>query len=196
MKNHFQILSFFAIFVLGTVCFAEVKVSDCDKPPEFVSSIKGTEIISTENLPKMVFVASRAEYYVENRNSNLKIWGKQSFKNPESEIMCASGTQTLSESQGFSQYAPTLLDLTSDKKTENSYWQFHMMADKKNIGIWNQKSRIYSQIKDVGQALAKIGGQVKILQTSHDQFEMKIVKEIGANIEVLVVYFDAYSKIP
>lgn len=185
----------FFVIVLTTLwmvpTFALDKVSDCQSRPEF---LEAKSLSTLKALPSMVFVGKSAQYYVEDKSDHFRMWGEQSFIKGSSRIVCASASGE--KSRDFSIYAPTLMDLTGDKSVGDSYWQFHMVANSKQFGIWNQKSRLFSKTNDLEAGLGKIEGQVQFLQISHDEYEMIITRENATTLEVLSVHFDAISNLP
>jgi hypothetical protein len=194
MNNHgIYITLILSLFSLSA--FSASKVSDCQSRPDFVSGWRSSSLRSIDALPKMIFVGRKADYYVENKKENLKIWGQQSFVRAESKIICASAPVTMENNLGFSMYAPTLLDLTRSDNSGDSYWQFHLMPAPKQFGIWKQKSRLFSKAKDLETALSRIGAQIQIYQVTHNEYEMVLTRESEQSFEMLSVYFDAVSDI-
>ncbi len=180
------------IAMTGATAFAKDPVPECRTRPEFFSH--GKVLPSIRSLPHMVFIGKRAIYYVENKNSGSKLWSEQSFVKGQSKIVCA--TMKESEEQSFSLYAPTLIDLSGDKSVGDSYWQFHMIANPKQFGIWNKKSRVFPRTKDLEEGLAKIGAQIQAVQISGDEYELQLIRETEKTIETLSIRFDAVSTLP
>lgn len=188
MKAHLLVIM---ILAASSVSWSASTVPECAARPEFVT--RTGPVLNLKSLPPMILVGKKVDYYVENRTSGLKIWGVQSFKKGDSKILCASSGNFVSES--FSMYAPTLIDLTDEKVVGDSYWQFHMIANLKQFGIWNKKSRIFSATKDLDAAFSKIGAQVQIVQHTHNEYELLFTRESEQSIEVLSIQFDAVSSL-
>ncbi len=190
------ILMAFAL-IIPELLWSASKISECNNRPDFLNSIRGSAMRNLEALPQMVFVGRRADHYVEDKTQNLKIWSQQSFTRAESKVLCASAALSKSEklSKGFSIYAPTLIDLSGDKKIGDSYWQFHLVAEAEKIGVWNQKSRVFSKIKDLEEGLQKTGAKYQFFQLSHDEYELILLKETSTSIEALSIRFDAVRDI-
>lgn len=194
LKNHFKK---WAVVLAGGLIsvssFANTKVSECNKRPDFLGQVRSSSIRTIENLPSMVFVGRKAEFYIEDKTQNLKILSQQSFTRAESKILCASAALAKSEKsvQGFSMYAPTLIDLSGDKKIGDSYWQFHLSAEAEKIGLWNKRSRVFSSSKDLETGLQKTGARYQFVQISHDEYELILIKETATTIQALSIRFDA-----
>jgi hypothetical protein len=171
---------------------ANEPVPECRTRPEFFSH--GKVLSSVKALPHLVFIGKRAIYYTENKATGQRLWGEQSFVKGQSQIVCASMAN--GDSQSFSIYAPTLIDLSGDKSIGDSYWQFHMIANSKQFGIWNKKSRLFPKTTDLEAGLAKTGAQVQAIQISKDQFELQFSREFEKTIEILSIRFDAVTDIP
>lgn len=166
-----------------------VKIPECNERPEFLSQNR-TEVEITQ-IPKIVLVGKRAEHYVESKTSKLKLHGVQNFTKSASKIVC--GTARQRESQSFSLYAPTLIDFSSGKGISNAVWQFQMMANPKEFGMWNRQSRILSRSESLHKTLQDVGGKVQIYQLSQNEYEILISKESDNSTEYLSIRFDAVN---
>jgi hypothetical protein len=186
------LIYFVAFFSFLSTVWANEPVPECRAKPEFFSH--GKVLSSVKDLPKVVLIGKRAIYYVENKSTGFRLVGEQSFVKGQSQIVCA--TMPEATPQSFSIYAPTLIDLTGDQSTGDSYWQFHMIANAKQFGIWNKQSRVFSKSKDLESGLAKTGAQIQVVQISRDQFEIQFSRELDKTNEVLSIRFDALSQIP
>jgi hypothetical protein len=185
-------MAFFLAALVPTLAMAVSKVPECEKKSDLVS--EGRPLPSLKALPPLVYVGKSAKYSVEMKSQDGRLQGEQSFVKGESRIACASGQ--FQKPTSFSMYAPTLIDLTGAKNIGDSYWQFHMTADQKHFGIWNQKSRLFSNSKDLDEGLSKVAPQIQVFQLSHDEYEVIFTRETEQSIEVLSVRFDSVSKIP
>ncbi len=188
------LLSFIAIFAVSFSIHAQAHqaVPECKTRPEFFTH--GKFLSSIRSLPHMLLIGQRAIYYAESKTTGFRLWGEQSFVKGQSRINCASMKEA--ETQSFSIYAPTLIDLSGDKSIGDSYWQFHMIANPQQFGIWNKKSRLFSKTTDLEAGLAKIGAQVQVVQISKDQFELQFSRETDKMIETLSIRFDAVTEVP
>lgn len=181
-----------ALLTFSSLAWGNNPVPECRTRPEFFSH--GKSLPSIDSLPHGVLVGQRAIYYTENRSTGFRLWGEQSFVKGQSKIVCAS--MKGSEDQSFSIYAPTLIDLSGDKSISDSYWQFHMIANTKQFGIWNKKSRLFPKTTDLKSGLAKVGAQVQVIQISRDQYELQFSRESEKTIEILSIRFDAVADVP
>jgi hypothetical protein len=188
MKNHLLIT--LCIFISFSVKAAG-PVSVCSEKPDFLSQQRVS--LSLKNLPRVVLVGTSAEYYVETKSTGLKLWGRQSFKSGKSEIVC--GQMGQSQNSSFSLYGPTLLDLSGEKNVGDSYWQFHMIANTKNFGIWNKKTWLFPKTKDLEKGIEKTGAQMQVYQISHDEFEMVLTRDSDQAVETLSIRFDAIQNL-
>lgn len=177
--------------------YASLKVEECQSRPDFVGNQKSSSSIKLEALPPLLFVARKVDYYVENKEQTFKIWGRQSVTRIESKILCAnvSTAPTQYGSLRFSLYAPTLIDLTKDQKVGDSFWQFHLSTEGSQLGIWNQKSRMFSKVKNFESQMSKMGVQVQIFQISHDEFELVLKREVKSFFETLSIRFETISEV-
>lgn len=171
---------------------AVTKVPECEKKSDLVS--EGRPLPNLKALPPLVYVGKSAKYSIDMKSQESRLQGEQSFVKGESRIACASG-QFLKPAS-FSMYAPTLIDLTGTKNIGDSYWQFHMTADEKHFGIWNQKSRLFSKSKDLEEGLSKVASQIQVFQLSHSEYEVVFTRETEQATEVLSIRFDSFEKIP
>jgi len=117
------------------------KVSICDKSPEFLNLQRAAASLKNiEALPKLIFVGRMAEHFVQLKSGKLKMWSQHSFKQGKSWVHCAD----VGEQSDFSSalYGPTLIDQTLGQRVGNSFWQFHLTSNNKQLGVWNRKSRL------------------------------------------------------
>lgn len=190
-------LSGLLALVFPILSYASLKVEECQGRPDFMGSQKASSSIRLDALPHLLFVARKVDYYVENKDQSVKIWGRQSVTRIESKILCAN-VATVPMQYGslrFSLYAPTLMDLTKDQKIGDSFWQFHLSTEGSQLGIWNQKSRMFSKVKNFESQMSKMGVQVQIFQISHDEFELILKREAKSFLETLSIRFEAVSEI-
>ncbi|PIS11781.1 MAG: hypothetical protein COT73_02160 [Bdellovibrio sp. CG10_big_fil_rev_8_21_14_0_10_47_8] len=178
--------------MLGSSAFAVSRVSECISRPGFLTNAFPS--VSLKSLPALVFVGKQADYYVEGKKKNLRLWGQQSFTRGEEKIICAT-LPSSQESDAFAIYAPALIDLSEEKKTGNSYWQFHMMVRPDKIGIWNKASRLFSKSRDLEEGLKKIGAQYQFFQRSRDEYELFLIRETDSITEYLSIRFDAVPEV-
>jgi|GEM_PF-2569567 len=192
-------LSFFVVFVFSTPLMAQSsttnsatpKVSDClskfaDKMAQPLSQF--VEIKSLEQLPKKIFVAQTADYLVETKSDDFKLWARQSFVSGESRAVCASFQKA--SSLGISMYAPTLIDLSELRKTGDSFWQFHLMVSNEKVGIWNQRSRISTHAKDFLLRLQDAGVRVFMEARTPTNYQLHFIRKSEAMIEHLMIRYD------
>lgn len=187
MNHLYSILSVLIVSVSLQTAFAKDVIPNCDRAAEMETSRR--EVVGGfSQLPKMMLVGRLANHMVEVREKDhtVLLHGRQSFINAKSEIVCA--TTDLKEAKTFSLYAPTLIDLKN--KSGNSFWQFQMMANSTQVGIWNAKSRIESKSADLEKFLKSSGAQVRLYQVSHDQYELVLSKENGSQKESLSIIYD------
>jgi hypothetical protein len=168
---------------------------NCEGRPEFITEVRPEIIGGFEKLPQLVLVANEAEYYVESKNSdtNLKIHSYQSFTsgggNEKSKIVC--GNTKSSANLRYSLFAPTLIDTTKTQKVGQSLWQFQVLSDKDGFAVWNQRSLAFNDGENLEKALLKFGGNYRIYQLSHNQYEVVVSKETEGATQYLSIKYDA-----
>lgn len=171
----------------------------CEGRPEFITEVRPEIIGGFEKLPQLVLVANEAEYYVESKNSdaNLKIHSYQSFAtashSEKSKIVC--GNTKSSENIRYSLIAPTLIDTTKTKKIGQSLWQFQVLSDKEGFSVWNQRSLAFNDNENLEKALMKFGGNYRIYQLSHDQYEVVVSKDTDGATQYLSIKYDAVKSL-
>jgi hypothetical protein len=178
-----------AAFLFSFEVLASRPLAKCANRPEFILSHRSP--IAFKNLPPKIFIAQVANFYVENKSQTFQLWSEQSFLKGSSQFIC--GKYDNGKSESFSLYAPTLMDLSGEQKLSDSYWQFRMIANTKQFGIWNQKTRIFTRSKDLESAIAALGAQVQFFQISEDIYEMLITRETESYNETLSIRFDTVS---
>jgi hypothetical protein len=158
---------------------------------ENLTTIRGTEVpMGILGLPKMMFVARTADFVVATLKDKkpVRIHARQSFTTAKTDVVCAdSGFPEGS----YAIYAPTLINFSANSSQANSVWQFQLMANKNQLGIWNTRSRLQSSQQDLSSVENQAGAQVQVFQTEHDRYELVIQRQVGESKEVLKIQFDA-----
>jgi hypothetical protein len=171
----------------------------CEGRPDFITEVRPEILGGFEKLPQMVLVANEAEYYVESRanGDDVRIHSYQSFSSVDakenSKIVCGSVKSAVSSR--FSLFAPTLIDNTVGKKIGQSLWQFQMLTDSQGFSVWNQRSLAFSEKESLEKNVLKFGGNYRIYQLSHNQFEVVISKEVDGLVQYLSIKYDAVKSI-
>lgn len=172
---------------------------NCEGRPEFITEVRPEIIGGFEKLPQLVLVAHEAEYYVETKNSdaNLKVHSYQSFttgsEKEKSKIVCGNTKST--ENLRYSLFAPTLIDTTKTQKVGQSLWQFQVLSDKEGFSVWNQRSLAFNDGENLEKALMKFGGNYRIYQLSHDQYEVVVSKDTEGATQYLSIKYDAVKSL-
>lgn len=172
---------------------------DCEGRPEFITEVRADLLGGFEKLPKVVLVASDAEYYAELKKSDskIKIHSYQSFAGPhpddKSKLICGHAKNL--EKVRFSIFAPTLIDTTVSQKVGQSLWQFQMVADQQGFSVWNKKSLAFSEKDSLEKNLMRFGGNYRVYQISHDQYEVVVSKDTDDMIQYLSVKYDAVKSL-
>lgn len=174
--------------------FSYSPVNNCNSRPRFLTQPKVESVAHFEQLPKALYVAKEAEYYVEGNSEMGKpiqaysvqsFDSKSAFKNPE--IVC--GEISKDESRRFTMQAPTIIDSTKNQKVGNTFWQFQMLSKDKELSAWNLKSPSLSNSKELEKTLKDFKATYKIYQLSHNEFEVLLSKqELGTQHYLMVKY--------
>lgn len=185
--------------LLGLMKLSFTMAPTCDGRPDFITEVRPEIIGGFEKLPQLVLVANEADYYVESKNSdaNLKIHSYQSFTAgsglQKSKIIC--GNTKTGENLRYSLFAPTLIDTTKTQKVGQSLWQFQVLSDKEGFSVWNQRSLAYNNSENLEKALMKFGGNYRIYQLSHDQYEVVVSKDTEGVTQYLSIKYDAVKSL-
>lgn len=185
-----------AILILLAELSHAAKVPTCEAmSDQFSRSTSiGSSVKNLEALPKLVLLAKDAKIFIENKKHSFQLIAFQSFLNAQSKILCSTLPNEMEKN--FSIYAPTLIDLSSQRKIGNSFWQFHISVEKSQLGMWNKKTRMFNSVKDIEKILQQNGLQLSIQQISHDDFEMTFARETAEESVRLVIRFDATKSLP
>ena len=133
------------LFVAAVISFssyatAQQDVPTCSKNSEerpFELNISGQPI---SKLPNSLFVAKKADIWVESENSGQKFWVTHNFKTGMKEFNCA--TLTENKQRNFTFFGPVIYDNSTSKKEGSTVWQFQVLLRGMQLGIWNQKSSL------------------------------------------------------
>ena len=178
------------LFFTGPLQASE-SLAPCLCSPDFLSRQQTSTPI--KNLPSQILIAQSANYFVESKSKDFQLWSEQSFVTGISRFVC--GQSLDQRAKNFSLYGPTLLDLSKERKLSNSFWQFRMIANAKQYGIWNQKSRIFAKSKPFESALTLGGQNFAIFPLTDGRFEMQITRETESYFETLMIVFEAIHEL-
>lgn len=143
-----------------------------------------------QSLPSLLLVARSAEHRVEGKGVEYRSF--QNFVRPKSQLVCGSHSVP-----GFSiqLVAPTVIDLTKEKKVGDGFWIFQMMSQGNQIGLWNQKSRLLSQEFNFEKWIKAEGHEVRYYQVDDNQYALLIKKKEGDYTHHFFIRYDATDKI-
>lgn len=111
-------------------------VPPCGLRPEIFT--EPAQVIHTKNLPKALMVGRIAEVWIESKDGQMKLHARHNFKSGQKEFLCA--TLPPSRRENFSFPLLTLLDRSEQKSTGDALWQFQVMVNGSQLGLWSQKS--------------------------------------------------------
>ncbi len=191
----------FSSFIFALVChfpvlsFAGMQmVKPCVALTDVVQSAQEDgQALGLDRIPRKLLVASSVDYFVQSRAGNLlQVWAQHSFRQARSTFKCYSGSSE--EALSFVVSAPALIDQTVERKTGNSYWQFHLSLNKNNLGIWNQKTRLFPNTKSWPEELNKIGYQQNWKLISNGKYKLILTRHLGEYTQSLIIYYDLVNE--
>ncbi len=158
MKENIQNHLINCLLITGVVFWTQFSVaaySNCDENLEKEVIVSDSDLIEVENIPKGMLIAREADFFSFNKNQ----WHfKHNFIKGKTEVVCATLSKgDLSDSVFF----PTLIDLSTEHKTGDSFWNFKYVISFDKIGLWNQKSALFT---------ATVGFE-KFLQTNKNKIK-------------------------
>lgn len=184
--------------VVGQLLSPRLKTvsSECKNRPEFMT-VGRTELPGgLEALPKAVLVARDAEVWVEgvDKTTEVRVHAYQSFLKPkhreQGKVLCGQSPENFRDR--FAITAPTLLDLTPEKKIGDSFWQFQVVAQGEGFSMWNQRTS-QPLLSDVTAALALKQSRTpyKVYQVGHNEYEVLFQRESSGVIQTLSIRYEA-----
>lgn len=173
------------LFFAGRLWAEENPISPCgDRPDLFIESPLQ---VPFDVMPKNLFVGRMAHFWVESKDGLTKVGVKQNFKTGHKEFACATLPRGLK--RHFSLFAPALLDRTLGQKTGTTIWQFQTSLDEGRLGVWNQKTKLFTPEQFFAYA-KKNGLQLQWSQMGTDDFRIRLQKVVGDFTMILVIDFD------
>lgn len=171
------------------------KAPDCSSRPEFLVETRPEVPGGLSALPKAVLVARDAEMWIEGRAEDgaaLRVHAYQSFVQKKSrshgKVLCGSMPENFADR--FSLVAPTLIDVSEDKRVGNSLWQFQVIADHKGFSVWNKKSPSLSKAESLAELLSGMKAQYRLYQISHNEYELLLQKDVGGVTQTLSLRYE------
>lgn len=139
-----------ALFSVSSM--AQEDIPQCSKEGSERPFLFGVQGQSLSKLPNLLFVAKKADLWIESESSGFKLWVTHNFKSGQKEFNCATiGGATFEKNQkNFSFFGPVIFDRTSEQKEGSTVWQFQVLVRGMQLGIWNQKSSLVKIDKIMG----------------------------------------------
>ena len=179
------ILSLILLYAPRTFAQEAGQIRACgDRPEIFLESPLN---LSIETLPKNLFVARIASFWIESKDGRMKMQVDQNFKTGHKNFVCATFPHGLQKT--FSMFAPALLDRTLGQKTGTAIWQFRTLMEDGRLGVWNQKSNIFSATQFFALA-NQHEMDMHWSQAGPDDFRIRFQKTEGDFNLILVIDFD------
>lgn len=148
-----------------------------------------------DSIPKGTLVAREAYFYIESQDSSVKIRSYQSFlksnlkiknENKPARILC--GTSDFPINNRFSMIVPTLIDNNSG--TQNTFWQFQILAKESNLSPWNTRSVALQNYPDVKKMLKNFGYDVRFYRLSENKYEVRYQQKTVDKTQTLSMIYD------
>ncbi len=174
--------------------FSKNKARDVKACPlgNYNSEDKRVELTkSWESLPAKMLIAMRAYMIVE--GDGYRAESMQDFLNPNAKVgECLSRDEKsapIKSKQRFSVLAPTIIDLTVDKKTGSSVWNFQLFLEKDKVSSWNSISKASNQNFDLSKLFKEQGFQEKYYRLRGNQYEIVAFKEVnGKSVTISIIF--------
>ncbi len=179
--------------------FSKSKADDVKSCPlsSYNSEDKRVELTkSWESLPAKVLIAMRAHMIVEGEGYRSET--VQDFLNPNAKVgECLSRLEKfepIKSKQRFSVLAPTIIDLTADKKTGSSVWNFQLFLEKDKVSSWNSISKASNQNFDLSKLFKEQGFQEKYYRLRGNQYEIVAFKEVSGKLVTISIIFETVDE--
>ncbi len=138
-------------------------------------------------LPKGLFLVREIQHTVSDEGQ-IKYHTRKSMigRNDQSSESCYFGEpQNKYKITGL---VPVLIDLTDEKETGDSFWNFSYSFDKR-VGSLNTK-RSLMPAEDYQKKLTEQGFELEKVQINHDEFELRLNRSHQKFSEKIVLIFD------
>lgn len=145
---------------------------------------------SWESLPAKLLVAKRAHLIVD--GDNFYAESLQDFLNPKAKIKeCINKSSEIKTKLRFSVLAPTVIDLTTEKKTGSTVWNFQLFLDQQKLSTWNAISRASEQNFDLAKVFKEQGFQEKYFRLRGNEYEVVATKEQNGKMITISVVLES-----
>lgn len=171
------------------------KAPDCANRPEFLSETRTELTGGLKALPKTVLVAREAEMWVEGRAENgspVRVHAYQSFVQKKSRaqarILCGNTPEHFADR--FSLVAPTLIDVSADRRVGNSLWQFQVIAAEQGLSVWNKKSPSLAKSEKLDALMKEMKTPYRVYQIGRNEYELVLQKDVGGVMQTLSLRYE------
>ncbi len=133
-----------AVILFSIFATAQQEVPACSKDFEERPFAFGSSSRPLNQLSNSVFVAKRADIWIESRANNFRVGVTHNFKTGLKEFTCAtfgSAVDNLKQ-KNFSFFGPVIFDRTATQIEGSTVWQFQVLVRGMQLGLWNQKSSL------------------------------------------------------
>lgn len=168
LRNGILIVSIILVTQQATAAY-----SNCNGSFEKDLVNSDSDLIELENIPKGILIAREADFFSLNKSQ----WHfKHDFIKGKTEVVCASLEKgDLSDSVFF----PTLIDLSTEHKTGDSFWNFKYVINSDKIGLWNQKSSLFTATVSFEKFLQTNKGKIKFYKIGFKIYRMVYLLKNG-----------------
>lgn len=188
MKTLF-FLTLLAAHTISAQGIAYKNISSCNSVPEEIFQSSKESVLNLKVLPQGLYLARSVIQSVEKPEGD-KYFSYQSLASPENtkNYFCYQGVPD--SKVKIQAFVPTMIDMTQDHQWGNAFWSFALSADKKAGAV--EASRSLVPALDYKTKLQEQGYTVTERQKSHNEFEIRLQRNVANWKETIILLYDQF----
>jgi hypothetical protein len=158
---------------------------------DYSEILKSTDIVdvtSVKELPPGIYLARSITQSLEKENEKYFSYLSLLESSQNTPDVCYKGAPaSVIRTQAF---VPTLIDQSPDHKLGHTFWSFSAVIDKLTGAVHSKRSLIPT--KNYKEALINQGYKVVSSQKNHDEYQIRLERNIASWKETIVISYDQF----
>ena len=161
----------------------------CDEVVDTNQELFAPEHLKLETLPQGLYLVRSVVQSLESQTGERYVnYQKLLTEQDRFSRLCFNGSP-LSELK-VQTFFPTVIDQTKEKKWGHAFWSMMVSARKASGAVEANRSLVPAQ--DYRQKLSEQGFQVEQRQIHHQQYELRLTRDVASWKETVIVLYDQY----
>ena len=163
-------------------------LNTCKNDYSEILNFNKDEVTSVTDLPPGIYLARSVVQSLKNSDETYISYQSLLEYSKNNQDVCYKGeAKSAIRTQAF---IPTLIDKSPDQKYGNTFWSFSAVIDKLTGAVQSKRSLIPN--KNYVDALETQGYKIISSQKKHDEYQIRLERNIASWIETIVITYDQF----